>query len=794
MDTFEQYAELVRKVRAGDENAFTDIYEKSKRLIYVTCYEILGNEQDAEDAMQEAYIKAYRNLDKLNDDYVFLKWLSVIAYHKALDKKESRGRKAEISYDDAIDSSEYMEEADLENLPEEFIVNKEGRETFHRILKESLSDVQYETVMLHHMNGLAAHEIAGTMGCTVDTVKSRLKLAKNKIRKSVEEFEKKSGTSLMAGAAGVPFLTRFFGEYAQGLKIPDITPFTRESSAPKSSTAEKKLPGESAKNAARESAKNAAREGAKNAASAGAKNAAALGAKNAAAAGFFGTAAGKITVGIVLGTLGLAGIGGAAVSIKNRADTKTHGQVVVEDEVNKIEETVESLEALPDTDPSDITAETSAPEETEETSETLFAVGDIPVDQVPEAAQLLSFMGDWSMECDRSNVADNVSVLHLLSPMADFSDTMDLRLYFDDYRSDFDFEDPMGLWTNRVPRVEASRVEWVESNILGMSSEDIARVNGSVPVDPTEAPEPPIYLSSADGCYYFQSLAAGDDLEREISSASYDGQYFTIVLREYLPAGIFGNEEEGESHYRTYVMELKDIDGRQFWSLVSCGATQFEEPSEETSSEINNGSLTMNLTPEIAQAYVDKVRSMVPDDFANEYQDFPDDTPVLSDIVDINGDEIPELVCSIEIDAEAYIRLFTWNGSEVIPLGDTIYQWLTMVEYVPSENFMVTGGGRSEAGAVWYSTYERMNDACDGREIIMSVTRACYDLAQYNSISDVPQESVWDEWLSFRRDDATGGYVRLTDEELARLDNHEDRVNLIGTMTADEFAASVLNF
>ena len=83
---FDQYAELVRRYKTGDESAFTEIYTRSKQMVYVTCFGILNNEQDAEDAMQETYITAYSKIDTLSDENAFIHWLKTIAANKARDK------------------------------------------------------------------------------------------------------------------------------------------------------------------------------------------------------------------------------------------------------------------------------------------------------------------------------------------------------------------------------------------------------------------------------------------------------------------------------------------------------------------------------------------------------------------------------------------------------------------------------------------------------------------------------------------------------------------------------------
>ncbi len=225
---FEEYAELVRRVRGGDDSAFTEIYEKSKRLVYTTCYGILNNEQDAEDAMQEAYFTAYNRLNVLNDENVFLQWLKTIAANKARDKYKAR--KGDVSYDDAIAADDISEgDDDLESLPDAYIMEKAKRDALYRIMRESLSDVQYQTILLFYYDELPLANIAQIMDCPVDTVKSRLKSSRKLIKAGVTEYEHKNNDKLMGAAAGTPFLTRFFFEHAKELPIPSIRPIPAKS-------------------------------------------------------------------------------------------------------------------------------------------------------------------------------------------------------------------------------------------------------------------------------------------------------------------------------------------------------------------------------------------------------------------------------------------------------------------------------------------------------------------------------------------------------------------------------------
>ena len=130
---FEQYAELIKRWKAGDGDAFTEIYEKSQRLVYTTCLGILNNEQDAEEATQDTYLKVYENIGSLADEKAFIPWLKRIAASRALDK--CRVRKDEASYEDAVSADGNLEYDDnLDNLPEALVIEKDKRDTFHKII------------------------------------------------------------------------------------------------------------------------------------------------------------------------------------------------------------------------------------------------------------------------------------------------------------------------------------------------------------------------------------------------------------------------------------------------------------------------------------------------------------------------------------------------------------------------------------------------------------------------------------------------------------------------------------
>ena len=288
---FEQYAELVKRYKSGDESAFTEIYEESKKMVYVTCLGILNNEQDAEDAMQETYITVYEKLGTLEAENTFVTWLKTIAANKARDK--FKAKKNDSSYDDVLATEEYIEGDDnLENLPDALIMEKDKRDTFYKIIRKELSDEQFQTTLLYYYDELPIAQIAQIMDCPENTVKSKLRLARVKIKAGIEAFEKTNKISLMGAAAGTGSLGNFFNAYYNTVKVP----------SPKG------IPGKVSAGAKSAAGKVAGKTAAKTAAKTGAKvahTAAASGAKVAAT-----TSLPKILAIVAASVLGVGVIGG----------------------------------------------------------------------------------------------------------------------------------------------------------------------------------------------------------------------------------------------------------------------------------------------------------------------------------------------------------------------------------------------------------------------------------------------------------------------------------------------------
>ena len=77
--------DLITAAAEGDDDAFSEIVERYQRPVYNLCYRLLGNHGDAEDASQEAFMKAYKGLKKYDPQRPFMSWILAIAYNQSID-------------------------------------------------------------------------------------------------------------------------------------------------------------------------------------------------------------------------------------------------------------------------------------------------------------------------------------------------------------------------------------------------------------------------------------------------------------------------------------------------------------------------------------------------------------------------------------------------------------------------------------------------------------------------------------------------------------------------------------
>jgi len=164
--------ELIDRCRAGDREAHFRLYKLYSRAMYNVGYRITGNEEDAEDVLQEAFVSAFRNLESYRADATFGAWLKRIVVNKAINVLKKRKENV-IAQEEDFDvpaeepGADYRPELSVEKV---------------RQCIDLLPDGYRSVLSLYLLEGYDHEEIAGIMGISESTSKSQLNRAKNKLK------------------------------------------------------------------------------------------------------------------------------------------------------------------------------------------------------------------------------------------------------------------------------------------------------------------------------------------------------------------------------------------------------------------------------------------------------------------------------------------------------------------------------------------------------------------------------------------------------------------------------------
>lgn len=210
--------EIVQKAKTGDSHALEEIYNETRQMVYFTALGIVRNEDDAEDVVQDTYIKVFQNIARLQDEKAFISWLKMIVVNVSKNNLKKCRPMLFQNDEEEVAVLGSIEEVGEEFLPQEYVDQAEKREIIKTMI-ENLPDAQRTAVMLYYFDELPLSEVSKVMETTEGTTKSRLNYARKQIRVKVDEQEKK-GSKLYAG---VPMLTRILHLVSQNCDLPAET-------------------------------------------------------------------------------------------------------------------------------------------------------------------------------------------------------------------------------------------------------------------------------------------------------------------------------------------------------------------------------------------------------------------------------------------------------------------------------------------------------------------------------------------------------------------------------------------
>ena len=159
-------AELVRRYLAGDQAAFTALVQRHERRVYNLAFRMLGREDDARDATQDAFLTAVRKLSSFRGDAAFTTWMHRVTINACYDilRKRQREPLADVGAD-----GEPRMEAAVHDHADSAATATDVQRALARV------PLEFRTVLiLHDVQDLAYDDVAGILGVPVGTVKSRL--------------------------------------------------------------------------------------------------------------------------------------------------------------------------------------------------------------------------------------------------------------------------------------------------------------------------------------------------------------------------------------------------------------------------------------------------------------------------------------------------------------------------------------------------------------------------------------------------------------------------------------------
>jgi RNA polymerase sigma-70 factor (ECF subfamily) len=154
---------LVEQTREGNRRAFSELVRRHQAVVYRSCYRILGDREDAKDASQEAFIRAYRKLDTFQGRSLFKTWILRLAMNVSLNERSRRELpRADVDLANTIPGPE---------APEAEFVKTEAAARVHEVLQLVRSDHR-AAIVLRDLEGLTYRETAESLGIAEGTAKS----------------------------------------------------------------------------------------------------------------------------------------------------------------------------------------------------------------------------------------------------------------------------------------------------------------------------------------------------------------------------------------------------------------------------------------------------------------------------------------------------------------------------------------------------------------------------------------------------------------------------------------------
>jgi RNA polymerase sigma-70 factor (ECF subfamily) len=188
-------SDLIAQAAGGDERAIATLYDRYGGVLYAVAYRIVGQRADAEEVVIEAFAQAWREAPRFESERGSVAgWLTMIARSRALDTVRARSRRDRLTASAAADRMGVSPAMGEWRADPAGAVDHAERRTKVREALEMLSPPQRQAIELAYFEGLSQSEIAERLQEPLGTVKTRVRLAMQKLRESLRPFYFERGT------------------------------------------------------------------------------------------------------------------------------------------------------------------------------------------------------------------------------------------------------------------------------------------------------------------------------------------------------------------------------------------------------------------------------------------------------------------------------------------------------------------------------------------------------------------------------------------------------------------------
>jgi len=187
--------ELITRSQNGDINAFEELVAKYERKVFSIAFRFMGNQEDASDLAQEAFLKAYQSIKQFRKEASFSTWICRIVSNVCRDELRKLKRSSQTSLDEEV----WLEEGtvakqikDNRPTPEQIYENNELKGYLQNLINNLIPEYRM-VVILRDIQDYSYEEISEILGCSLGTVKSRLYRGRKALREQIIYDERKGG-------------------------------------------------------------------------------------------------------------------------------------------------------------------------------------------------------------------------------------------------------------------------------------------------------------------------------------------------------------------------------------------------------------------------------------------------------------------------------------------------------------------------------------------------------------------------------------------------------------------------